>query len=170
MDLTIIISVLVLYLIVLLGIGTLGARDTKNLAGYYLANKRLPGWVVGFSSNATGESGWLLLGLTGMGYAVGAHALWVVLGEVLGVTCGWVLVAIPFKHFTDRYGSITVPDYLESRLRDKHQGLRLVSAVIVCSMVIAYTAAQMTASGKAFDAFLGTGYRGGVLIGAAVSL
>ena len=168
MDLTIIISVLVLYLIVLLGIGAWGARDTKNLAGYYLANKRLPGWVVGFSSNATGESGWLLLGLTGMGYAVGAHALWVVLGEVLGVTCGWVLVAIPFKHFTDRYGSITVPDYLESRLRDKNQGLRLVSAVIVCSMVIAYTAAQMTASGKAFDAFLGTGYTGGVLIGAAV--
>ena len=35
-------------------------------------------------------------------------------------------------------------------------------------MVIAYTAAQLTASGKAFDSFLGTGYTGGVLIGAGV--
>ena len=56
------------------------------MEGYFLAGKRLPFWVVAFSTNATGESGWLLLGLTGMGYAVGAQALWVVVGEVMGVT------------------------------------------------------------------------------------
>lgn len=33
---------------------------------------------------------------------------------------------------------------------------------------MAYTAAQLTASGIAFDSFLGTGYTGGVLIGAGV--
>jgi hypothetical protein len=32
--------------------------------------------VIAFSSNTTGESAWLLLGLTGMGYMVGIHALW----------------------------------------------------------------------------------------------
>ena len=63
-----------------------------QFAGYYVANKKLPAWVIAFSSNATGESAWLLLGLTGMGYAVGIHALWIVLGEVLGVALGWVLV------------------------------------------------------------------------------
>ena len=43
-----------------------------------------------------------------------------------------------------------------------------MSVVIIGSMVTAYSAAQFTASGKAFDAFLGTGYTTGVLIGAAV--
>ena len=163
-----IVAVLSLYLLVLLAIGVWGARDSKRLAGYYLAGKRLPAWVIAFSSNATGESGWLLLGLTGMGYVVGVHALWVVFGEVLGVALAWALVALPFKRITDRYESITVADYLTARFEDSTHTLRLVSAVIIVSMVTAYTAAQFTASGKAFDAFLGTGYTGGVLIGAAV--
>ena len=106
---TTIITVLVVYLVVLLAIGAWGAKGSRSLAGYYLAGKRLPSWVIAFSSNATGESGWLLLGLTGMGYTVGVHALWVVLGEVLGVALGWTVVALPFKLATDRYDSITVP-------------------------------------------------------------
>ena len=165
-----IVAVLAVYLIILLAIGVWGGRESHSVAGYYVANKRLPGWVIAFSSNATGESAWLLLGLTGMGYMVGIHALWIVLGEVLGVTLGWVLVALPFKELTDRYDSITVADYLESRFDDRRHVLRIISAVVIFSMVTAYTAAQLTASGKAFSSFLGTSYAGGVLIGAAVIL
>ena len=163
-----IISVLILYLAVLLAIGAWGAKDSKSLTGYYLADKRLPAWIIAFSANSTGESAWLLLGLTGMGYVVGVHALWVVLGEVLGVALAWSFVALPFKRYTDRYGSITVTDYLTSRFRDSGHTFRLIGVVIIVSMVTTYMAAQLTASGKAFDAFLGTGYTGGVLLGAAV--
>jgi sodium/proline symporter len=165
-----IITVLVVYLILLLIIGTWGGRASRSVAGYYVAEKKLPSWVIAFSSNSTGESAWLLLGLTGMGYMVGIHTLWIVLGEVLGVTLGWVLVAQPFKEYTDRYDSITVPDYLEARFRDSKHLIRLISLVIIFSMVTAYTAAQLTASGKAFSSFLGTSYTTGVLIGAAVVL
>ncbi|MEM9407556.1 MAG: sodium/proline symporter, partial [Acidobacteriota bacterium] len=158
------------YLIVLLVLGLWSRAAGGGLEGYYVAGKKLPAWVVAFSSNATGESGWLLLGLTGMGYLIGVHAFWVILGEVLGVTLGWVLVARPFKALTDGYGSITVPDYLESRFRDDAGLLRKIGVAIVLSMATVYTAAQMVAAGKAFDSFLATGYIPGVLIGAAVTL
>jgi sodium/proline symporter len=105
-----------------------------------------------------------------MGYLVGIHALWVVMGEVLGVTLGWVLVALPFKEYTDRYRSITVPDYLVARFRDTGHIIRLVAVVIIFTMVTAYIAAQLTASGKAFSSFLGTSYGAGVLLGTAVIL
>ena len=160
-----IIAVLVVYGIVLLAIGMWGRRESRSVAGYYVAGKKLPSWVIAFSSNATGESAWLLLGLTGMGYLVGIHALWVVLGEVLGVAAAWVFVGLRFKEYTDRYDSITVPDYLEARFRDTQHIIRLVSVVIIFSMVTAYAAAQLTASGKAFSSFLGTSYELGVLIG-----
>ncbi len=164
-----IIAVLVVYLIILLAIGAWGSRASKSVAGYYLAEKKLPSWVIAFSTNATGESAWLLLGLTGMGYMVGIHAVWVILGEVLGVALAWVVVALPFKEYTDRYDSITVPDYLESRFRDTHHIIRLLSFVIILTMVTAYTAAQLTALGKGFSFFpLGLTYNQGVLIGAAV--
>ena len=165
-----IIAVLVLYFAVLIGIGWWASRESRSVAGFYVAGKKLPSWVIAFSSNTTGESGWLLLGLTGMGYLVGFHALWIVLGEVIGVALAWSLVARPFKEFTDRYDAITVPDYLADRFRDRGHVIRVVSAVIIFSMVGAYTAAQLTASGKAFSSFLGTSYEGGVLIGAGVIL
>lgn len=165
-----IISVVVVYLIVLLAIGAWGGKESGTVKGYFLAGKSLPAWVVAFSSNATGESAWLLLGLTGMGYTVGVHALWIVMGEVLGVALGWAMVATRFKEYTDRYDSITVPDYLATRFRDTTHIIRIVSAIIICTMVGAYTAAQLTASGKAFASFLGTSYTAGVLIGAVVIL
>jgi sodium/proline symporter len=165
-----ILVVLVAYGIALFAIGLWGGRESGTVAGYYVAGKKLPSWVIAFSNNATGESAWLLLGLTGMGYAVGFHALWVILGEVLGVTLGWTLVALPFKEYTDRYESITVPDYLTSRFRDRGNVIRWISLVVILSMVAAYTAAQLTATGKAFNSFLGTSYQAGVWLGAAIIL
>lgn len=165
-----ILGVVIGYLLILLAIGLWGNRDSHDMAGYYVAGKKLPAWVIAFSSNATGESAWLLLGLTGMGYAIGVHAFWIILGEVLGVACAWVFVARPFKEYTDRYDAITVPDYLTERFRDTTNVFRWLSALIVLSMVVAYTAAQLTASGKAFDSFLGTGYTAGVWIGLAIVL
>lgn len=165
-----IVGVLIAYLFILIAIGAWAARDSGDVAGYFVAGKRLPSWVVAFSSNATGESGWLLLGLTGMGYLVGVHAFWVVFGEVLGVTLAWVLIARPFKVYTDRFDSITVPDFLEDRFRDRRQILRRISALIIFSMVAVYAAAQLTAAGKAFDSFLGLSYPAGVMLGAAVVL
>jgi sodium/proline symporter len=167
---TAIISVLVVYGLVLIAIGYWGSRGSASVAGYYVAGKRLPSWVIAFSSNATGESAWLLLGLTGMGYTVGVHALWIVLGEVTGVALAWVFVGLRFKEYTDRYDSITVPDYLEARFKDTRHVIRLVGVVIIVSMVTAYTAAQLTASGKAFGSFLGTSYEAGVVIGVAFIL
>lgn len=165
-----VVAVLLVYLLVLLAIGWWARTESRDVAGYFVAGKKLPSWVIAFSSNATGESAWLLLGLTGMGYLLGIHAFWIVLGEVLGVTLAWVFVARPFKAYTDRYDAITVPDYLEERFRDRSHLLRLVSAVVILSMAAVYTAAQLTAAGKAFDSFLGTGYSTGVLLGAAIIL
>ena len=92
------------------------------------------------------------------------------MGEFLGVLIAWKYVARPFKEYTDRFDSITVPDYLESRFHDAGHVMRVISMVIIVSMVTAYTAAQLTASGKAFGSFLGTSYSMGVWIGAAVIL
>jgi sodium/proline symporter len=105
-----------------------------------------------------------------MGYLIGAHAFWVILGEVLGVTLAWVLVARPFKEYTDRFNSITVSDYLENRFHDRSLTLRILSALIIFSMAAFYIAAQVTASGKAFESFVGTSYEMGAIIGAAIIL
>ena len=117
---------LFIYLIVLIIIGMYSRTESDSVEGYYAAGKKLRFWIVSFSTNATGESSWLLLGLTGMGYAVGVHAFWVVLGEVLGVAVSWIYMSRRFKVYTDKYNSITVPDFLEDRFDDKKHIIRII--------------------------------------------
>lgn len=157
-----------LYLAVLLSIGAVASRRMKDLRDYYVAGKGLNFWAVAFSARATGESAWLLLGLTGMGAVLGARAFWVVLGEVLGVTVAWLFMARRFKRLTDTYDAVTVPDYLERRFRDGSRSLRVVASIALAVFVTIYVSAQIDATGTAFESFLGVPWLWGVLIGFAV--
>ncbi len=112
------------YLCILAGLAIWSSQESQSLKGYFLAGKKLPYWVVAFSTNATGESGWLLLGLTGMGYAIGAQAFWVVVGEVIGIGLSWTLISRRLKRLSDETDAITVPDILEARFNDHRHILR----------------------------------------------
>jgi len=154
----------------LLAIGAAASRRVHDLADYYVGGKRLGYWVVAFSARASGESAWLYLGLTGLGALVGARAFWVVVGEVVGVGLAWFLMAAPFKAATDRHGSITIPDFFESRFsapgsERAARTIRIVSAAALSLFVTVYVSAQIDATGKAFDSFLGWDYYLGALVG-----
>lgn len=160
--------IFIVYLALLAGLALWSRSESQSMRGYFIAGKNLPPWVVAFSTNATGESGWLLLGLTGMGYVAGAQAFWVVAGEVVGIALAWLLLSRRIKRMSDESDSITVPDVLAARFDDHTHILRKVSVLIILVMVGAYVAAQMVATGKAFDGFTGLDYSTGVLLGATV--
>ena len=162
------------YFGVLILIGALAARRTHSLSDYFVSGKRLNYWVVAFSSRATGESAWLLLGLTGLGAMVGLSAMWVVFGELLGVGLAWFVLARPFKIATDRFESITVIDYLGSRFSTGESTaasvarLRIAAAIALSVFVTIYVSAQIDATGKAFETFLDWNYFVGVVVGFAI--
>ena len=159
-----------IYVVVLLGIGIAASRRTRSMLDYFAGGRRMGALSVAFSARSTGESAWLLLGLTGFGAAFGVQAFWVVLGEVLGVFLSWAFMARRFKELATRYGSITVPDYLESHFRDRGHGLRLLAAGTLLVFVPIYVSAQIHATGEAFNAFLGWNYYVGALFGFVVVL
>ncbi len=159
------VTVLVVYLGILAALAIWSRRETHTLSGFYLAGKKLPYWVVAFSTNATGESGWLLLGLSGMGYAVGMQAYWVVVGEIAGIALSWWLISRRLKRLGDETDSITVPDVLAAKFTDKWHLVRGAAVLIIVVMVTTYVTAQMVSSGKAFSSFLGMEYETGVIVG-----
>lgn len=162
------VMVLLVYLLFLAGLAIWSRRETRTLSGFFLAGKKLPFWVVAFSTNATGESGWLLLGLTGMGFAVGAQAYWVMIGEVIGIALSWTLISRRLKRLSDETDSITLPDVLAARFDDRRHILRSIAVVIILTMVCAYVTAQMVASGKALGAFVGLDYSTAVIVSAVI--
>ncbi|MEM7281237.1 MAG: sodium/proline symporter [Pseudomonadota bacterium] len=161
-------GVFVAYLFILIGLALWSRRESQSLDGFYLAGKKLPFWVVAFSTNATGESGWLLLGLTAMGFTVGAQAYWVAVGEVLGVWLAWTLVSRRMKRLSDETGSITVPDVLSAYFRDEKHVLRTLAVLIILVMVGVYVTAQIVAAGKALSTFSTMTYSTAAVVGAIV--
>ena len=74
-DAAIQVAVVVVYMVGLLVLGAVASRRVKDSRDYFVANKQLGFLATAFSARATGESAWLLLGLTGLGAAVFASVL-----------------------------------------------------------------------------------------------
>lgn len=164
------IVVLGIYFAILFLIGVVASKRVKGVSDFYVGGKKLGYWVVAFSARATGESGWLLLGLTGMGAIAGFSAYWVVAGELLGVAISWFFMAKRFKRATDKYDSVTIPDYLESRFGSTTKTLRKIAATALSLFVVIYVSSQIDITGQAFESFLGMNYYTGALVGFVIVL
>lgn len=162
--------ILFIFFAILFIIGILASRRIKDSDDFYVGGKSLGYWLVAFSSRATGESAWLLLGLTGMGAMVGVKAFWVVVGEFLGVALAWLLMAKPFKRLTDDYNSVTIPDFLDSHFNPKSKLLRIIGASTLSIFVVIYVSAQIDATGQAFESFLEWNYYAGAITGFVIVL
>ncbi len=165
------------YLVVILVVGLLTARLNKTLPDFLLAGRHLGPWVVAFSERASGESGWMLLGLTGLAYATGLGdpsgtklepALWTGLGGVAGIAVSWYLVAQRLRIESERLGALTLPRFLELRFRMHDPTIRLVATAIIAFSFTFYIAAQFDAVGKSLEQTFGWPHFGGVMVGAAI--
>ena len=153
------------YFVILICIGYYSSKKVSSLSDYYVGGKKLGYWIAALSARATGESGWLLIGVTGMGAMMGVSAFWIVVGEVLGVWFSWNFMAKKFKTMTDQYNSITITDFLVSHFRSNTNFLRFISATALSLFVVIYVSAQIDITGKTFESFLGLNYYIGIAIG-----
>lgn len=164
------VTVLAVYIGILFLIGIFASRKIKGMSDYYVGGKKMGFWAVAFSARATGESGWLLIGLTGMGAIAGYSGYWVVIGELLGVFISWQFMAKRFKKRSDEFGSITIPDYLSSHFKSTTHTLRIIAASVLVIFIVIYVASQIDVTGIAFESMLGIDYRLGALIGFLIVL
>ncbi|MFK7786448.1 MAG: sodium/proline symporter [Crocinitomicaceae bacterium] len=164
------VGVLAVYVGILFLIGILASRRIKNMSDYYVGGKNMGFWAVAFSARATGESGWLLIGLTGMGAIAGYSGYWVVAGELLGVFISWQFMAKRFKRRSDGYNAITIPDYLQAHFKTSSHTLRVIAAAVLVIFVTIYVASQMDVTGIAFESMLNIQYEYGALIGFVIVL
>ncbi|MGY0219314.1 sodium/proline symporter [Endozoicomonadaceae bacterium StTr2] len=146
-------------------LGWLASRKVHSAADFFVGGKKLPSWIAALSAQATGESAWLLLGLTGLGALIGVSAYWVAVGEFLGVFVAWFLMAGRFKQQAEQSNALTVTDYLAFRFRQHGTLIRALSAIALTVFSIIYISAEIDAIGAAFEHFLGWNYYAGAISG-----
>ena len=121
------------YLVVMVAVGLVAWRFTKNFNDYILGGRRLGAVVTALSVGASDMSGWLLMGLPGLAYFTGAAApMWTAVGLALGTYLNWKLVARRLRRYsvvTD--DAITIPDFFAKRFHDKKGVISTIAAVII---------------------------------------
>ncbi|MFC7406205.1 sodium/proline symporter PutP [Georgenia alba] len=165
------VAALVIYFAAMLGVGTYFLRRNTSLDEYMLGGRRLPTPVAALSAGASDMSGWLLLGLPGAVYAAGLVEAWIAVGLTIGAWLNWKLVAPRLRVYTQvARNSITIPSFLENRLRDRSRVLRIAAGVIILVFFTFYVSSGMVSGGVFFAASFGMQYQHGMLLVAGVTV
>lgn len=158
------------YLLLTLGLGLWQSQRTKTQSDFILGSSSLPGWMLALSERATGESAWLLLGLTGFVYATGLSGIWTCLGCLLGISTAWIVLARKFRSEAHKYNAMTMPEYFSAKFPGKANTIRVLSTVIIVFFFVFYVGAQFAGAGKTIFQTFGLDPGLGMLIAAAVIL
>lgn len=164
------IPVFIAYFILTLALGLWQALRTKSQSDFVLGGKKLPGWMLALSERATGESAWLLLGLTGFVYATGLSGVWTCVGCLLGITTAWVVLAKKFRREAERYNAMTMPEYFAAKFPAKATTIRVLSTTIIVFFFVFYVGAQFAGAGKTIFQTFGLDPAWGMILSTVVIL
>ena len=168
-DTTYQIIALLVYLAAMLFIGWYAYKKTADLSDYMLGGRGLGPSVAALSAGASDMSGWLLLGLPGAIYVGGLVEVWIAIGLTIGAFLNWFFVAPRLRIYSFvTSDSITIPSFLENRLKDRSRLLRIVSGIIILIFFTFYVSSGMVASGLFFQSSFGMDYHLGLVIGSVV--
>ncbi len=149
----------------LLIIGKLSYNKDSNLGEYLLDNRRLGPVVTALSAGASDMSGWMLLGLPGAIYLSGITNAWIAIGLSVGAWANYKFLAKRIRIYTEiSDNSITIPDYLENRFKDKTKTLRIISGILILIFFTLYVSSGIIAGGKTFDSFFGLDFATGAVL------
>jgi sodium/proline symporter len=159
------------YLLVVVLIGILSSRfASAGISEFFIGGRKMHRFVVALSAVVSGRSAWLLLGVTGMAYTMGAAAVWAVTGYIIAEMLLFLFYAQRLRRFSEKYDCLTVPDFFAARFGDKGGLLRILSVIIITIFMISYVSAQFVAGGKAFSASFQIEPWMGIIITAAIVL
>lgn len=157
------------YMILVILIGLYYAkRANESSDNFYLGGRTIGPWFTALSAEASDMSGWLLMGLPGVAYFFGlSDAFWTAIGLALGTYINWLVVAKRLRHYSSIAGdSITIPDFLSNRFKEKKKVIMTISALFILVFFTVYTSSCFVSVGKLFSALFGFSYQSMMIVGA----
>ena len=158
-----------LYLLGMLGIGIYFMKKNNSADDFYLGGRTLGPFVTAMSAEASDMSSWLLMGLPGVAYLCGLpEASWTAIGLAVGTYINWLIVAKRIRRYSQKIGSITIPDFFSLRYKDSNNVLNFIAAAVIIIFFIPYTASGFAACGKLFSSLFGVEYMTAMIISAVI--
>ncbi len=160
---------LICYKLVLILIGILAQRKTRDGVDFFLGGRRLGPWVAAVSSAASSSSAWTLLGVSGAAYGWGLSAVWLFPACVGGFCLNWFVLAPALRRLSYDTGALTVTEILAgSRGGRYHRAIVLACSLIVLVSLGTYVSSQFQGAAKTFSETFGLSIVTSILLGSGI--
>lgn len=139
------IIIIIIYLIVLLGVGFFFSRTHKNHDDYFLGGRDIKPWHVGLSVVATDVGGGFSIGLGGLGFAIGLSGSWMLFTGLLGAWASAVFLIPKIKKLEETKRFSTFNDVISN-----FYGRRVAILATLISLIgyLGFTSSQLLAGAK----------------------
>lgn len=145
-----------------LGIGAWGVRWARTTSDLFVASRAITPWWNAAAISGEYLSAASFLGVAGLTMRSGLAALWLPVGFTAGYLALLLFVAAPLR----RFGSYTIPDFVEGRLRSRT--LRRASAITVLAIGGLYLVPQLRGAGLALGEAANVPYGVGIALAALI--
>ncbi|MGL1956423.1 MAG: hypothetical protein OCD00_03785 [Colwellia sp.] len=143
------ISVFLLTLIVTFSLAALGRKKSNFLKEDDLAGKSLNKWLIGLSTGATANSGFIVSGAIGLGYIYGIQWLLLPISWFIGDLIFWKYFPDKINSYANKTESLTLTDILTKDLIGKNsKAITIITSIILALGLGGYIIAQWVAGQK----------------------
>ncbi|HSC26413.1 MAG TPA: sodium/proline symporter [Vicinamibacterales bacterium] len=163
-----VIAFLVLYYVVVLGIGFWAMRQgaSEDLEGFLLGGRDVGPLVTALTLQSTSMSGYMFLGAGSLAYTTGYWSLWFAAGDIGGGVLNLSVIGRRMRKLSQVMGSLTAIEYLEGRYPSS--ATRLIAASLSVFLLAFYVLAQFIAGGKGMALVTGLDYSWALLIALSI--
>lgn len=139
-------------------------KTGKGVTEYYIAGRKIGGFVSALTYSATTYSTFMLIGLVGFTWAGGVGALGFELTYLMGTALLLVIFAPRFLLAGRRWGYVTPTELLSHRY--EHRAVGIIATLLCLAFLIPYVSVQATGSAYLMSTLTGGGipYQTGLLV------
>lgn len=144
------IVILIVYLLMMVGIGVYSWRRTKSVNDFVLGGRNIGSWLTAFAYGTSYFSAVVFIGYAGQfGWGFGLSSAWIGIGNaILGSLLAWVVLGRRTRVMTKHLESATMPDFFSKRYDSKP--LKLVASAIIFIFLVPYSASVYKGLGNLF--------------------
>lgn len=148
---TVTIVALVIFSILMIGIGIYSLSKTKTMDGFLLGSRKIGAWVSAFAYGTSYFSAVIFIGYAGKhGWDIGFASMWIGIGNaILGCLLAWLILAKRTRTMTHTLNVKTMPEFFESRYMSTN--MKVFAAVIIFVFLVPYSAAVYKGLGSMFN-------------------
>ncbi|MEO0185815.1 MAG: sodium/proline symporter [candidate division WOR-3 bacterium] len=166
----IIYSIVILsYLLLLLIIGIISGRKTRDTSDFFVGGRNIGPWVTSLSYVAAYFSSVVIIGGGAFGWLYGMSTLWIgAINVLLGTTVCWIVLGPRMREITHKLNVITIPEFFKKRY-DSNFAL-IFSSLVIAIFLIVYNVSMLKGMGHIFEVLIGIPYIYGLLISSLIIL